>query len=126
MSDSQPVFKVPNLFNNLNLNSLSIEHQRLIQQIDQVLPQTQCGLCGHPEGCLPYATAIVTLGESHNQCVPGGQSVTDLIKLDRYKFDELWYGTKNFYVITRYNRSNYYAMAVFQLAQKIKKAYRKS
>mgnify|MGYP002652159195 FL=1 len=79
MSDSQPVFKVPNLFNNLNLNSLSIEHQRLIQQIDQVLPQTQCGLCGHPEGCLPYATAIVTLGESHNQCVPGGQSVTDQI-----------------------------------------------
>lgn len=49
-----------------------------------------------------------------------------LIKLDRYKFDELWYGTKNFYVITRYNRSNYYAMAVFQLAQKIKKAYRKN
>lgn len=49
-----------------------------------------------------------------------------LIKLDRYKFDELWYGTRNFYVITRYNRSNYYAMAVFQLAQKIKKAYRKS
>lgn len=79
MSDSQPVFEVPNLFNNLNLNSLSIEHQRLIQQIDQLLPQTQCGLCGHAEGCLPYATSIVTLGESHNQCVPGGQSVTDQI-----------------------------------------------
>lgn len=48
-----------------------------------------------------------------------------LIKLNRYKFDELWYGTKNFYVITRYNRSNYYAMAVYKLAKKLRKAYRK-
>ena len=48
-----------------------------------------------------------------------------LIKLDRRKHDELWYGTKNFYVITRYNRSNYYAMAVHQLAQNIKREYKK-
>lgn len=48
-----------------------------------------------------------------------------LVKLNRKKYDELWYGTKNFYVITRYNRSNYYAMAVHQLAQKIKKFSRK-
>ncbi len=48
-----------------------------------------------------------------------------LIKLNRYKFDELWYGTKNFYVITRYNRSSYYAMAVYKLAKKLRKAYRK-
>lgn len=48
-----------------------------------------------------------------------------LVKLDRKKYDELWYGTKNFYVITRYNRSNYYAMAVHQLAQKIKRLSRK-
>jgi len=46
-----------------------------------------------------------------------------LIKLDRKNYDELWYGAKNFYVITRYNHSGYYAMAVHQLAQKIKKAY---
>jgi len=49
-----------------------------------------------------------------------------LVKLDRQRYDELWYGTKNFYVITRYNRSNYYAMVVHKLAQEIKKAYRKS
>ena len=48
-----------------------------------------------------------------------------LIKLDRYYYDELWYGAKNFYVITRYNNSSYYAMAVHQLAQKIKRAYKK-
>lgn len=48
-----------------------------------------------------------------------------LIKLDKLNYDELWYGTKNFYVITRYNRSDYYAMAVYQLASKIKEAYKK-
>jgi len=48
-----------------------------------------------------------------------------LIKLKRTKYDELWYGTKNFYTITRYNHSDYYAMAVHQLAQRIKKAYKK-
>ena len=47
-----------------------------------------------------------------------------LIKLKRYGFDELWYGTKNFYVITRYNHSNYYAMAVYQLADRLKKGYK--
>ncbi len=49
-----------------------------------------------------------------------------LIKLDRKKHDELWYGTENFYTITLYNKSNYYAMAVHQLAQKIKEEYKKS
>lgn len=48
-----------------------------------------------------------------------------LIKLDRYNYDELWYGAKNFFVITRYNHSGYYAMAIHQLAQKIKKGYEK-
>jgi len=46
-----------------------------------------------------------------------------LIKLKKEKYDELWYGTHNFYVITRYNHSSYYAMAVHQLAQKIKSQY---
>jgi len=44
-----------------------------------------------------------------------------LIKLDRKEYDELWYGAKNFFVITRYNHSSHYAMSVHQLAVKIKK-----
>jgi len=48
-----------------------------------------------------------------------------LIRLKRYGFDELWYGAHNFYVITRYNHSSYYAMAVYQLAEKLKKGYKK-
>ena len=42
-----------------------------------------------------------------------------LIKLNREKYDELWYGAKNFFVITRYNHSAYYAMSVHQLATKV-------
>ena len=48
-----------------------------------------------------------------------------LIKLDKKEYDELWYGAKNFFVITRYNHSSYYAMAVHQLAQKIKEGLKK-
>ncbi|MGB5917809.1 lytic murein transglycosylase [Arcobacter sp.] len=48
-----------------------------------------------------------------------------LIKLKKKDSDELWYATKNFKVITTYNRSAYYAMAVHQLASKIKTEYLK-
>ena len=44
-----------------------------------------------------------------------------LIKLSKHSHDELWYAAKNFYVITRYNHSAYYAMSVHQLAKEIKK-----
>ncbi len=43
-----------------------------------------------------------------------------LIKLNTYDGDELWLGGHNFYVITRYNHSSRYAMAVYQLSQAIK------
>ncbi|MBC9251472.1 electron transporter RnfB [Pseudomonas alcaligenes] len=41
-----------------------------IQAIDALLPQTQCGKCGHP-GCKPYAEGIAQ-GEAINKCPPGG------------------------------------------------------
>ncbi len=44
-----------------------------------------------------------------------------LIKLKRAEYDELWLSFKNFYVLKRYNASNYYAMAVYQLSQEIKR-----
>lgn len=50
----------------------------LIQNIDALLPQTQCGLCGHRDGCLPYAKSIAE-GEEANKCVPGGQPVSDAL-----------------------------------------------
>lgn len=70
---------LPILFDSLNLSQLNDRQIAMISQIDVLLPQTQCGLCGHPDGCLPYACGIVMQGERHNLCVPGGQPVTDAI-----------------------------------------------
>lgn len=42
-----------------------------IQDLDNVLPQTQCGLCGY-KGCKPYAEAIITQNETIDRCPPGG------------------------------------------------------
>ncbi|WP_375737921.1 electron transport complex subunit RsxB [Pseudomonas boanensis] len=44
----------------------------LIRSIDALLPQTQCGKCGHP-GCKPYAEGIAQ-GEAINKCPPGGSA----------------------------------------------------
>ena len=43
-----------------------------------------------------------------------------LVALEQLDGDELWLGLTNFYVITRYNHSPLYAMAVYQLSQEIK------
>ena len=43
------------------------------QQIDAVLPQTQCGRCGFP-GCLPSAEALAAGESAINRCPPGGEA----------------------------------------------------
>jgi len=50
-----------------------IDMQDLIEAIDQLLPQTQCGQCNYP-GCRPYATAIAEGTADINQCPPGGMA----------------------------------------------------
>lgn len=45
-----------------------VEGDPIVDQIDALLPQTQCGQCGHP-GCRPYAQAIAG-GEAINKCPP--------------------------------------------------------
>ncbi len=42
-----------------------------------------------------------------------------LIELESASGPEIWVGLQNFYVITRYNRSPLYAMAVIQLAERL-------
>jgi electron transport complex protein RnfB len=54
-----------------------IEGDPVIDQIDQLLPQTQCGQCGFP-GCRPYAQSIAD-GDEINKCPPGGQSTINAI-----------------------------------------------
>ncbi len=43
----------------------------LADQIEDLLPQTQCTKCGYP-ACRPYAEAIAEGSASYNQCPPGG------------------------------------------------------
>ena len=49
-----------------------VEESPLVQKIDAILPQTQCGQCTYP-GCKPYATAIAAGEADINQCPPGGE-----------------------------------------------------
>ena len=49
----------------------------------------------------------------------GGVSKASLLELDIGSGYEYWLGSQNFYTITRYNHSTYYAMAVHQLARAI-------
>ena len=57
--------------------SFKVAGNPLAEQIDALLPQTQCGNCGYP-GCKPYAQAIVD-GEPINKCPPGGQATIDAL-----------------------------------------------
>jgi electron transport complex protein RnfB len=54
-----------------------VEGNPIVEQIDALLPQTQCGQCGHP-GCRPYAEAIAA-GEAINKCPPGGQTTIEAL-----------------------------------------------
>ena len=62
-----------------------VEGNPLVDQIDAVLPQTQCGQCSFP-GCRPYAEAIAAGEAEINQCPPGGeagvQALADLLGVE--------------------------------------------
>jgi len=60
---------------------LMFELPVLIDQINALLPQTQCGQCGF-QGCRPYAEAIALSLADINQCPPGGdEGICDLADL---------------------------------------------
>jgi electron transport complex protein RnfB len=62
-----------------------VEGDPIVDQIDAVLPQTQCGQCGYA-GCRPYAEAIAAGEADINQCPPGGdsgiQALAELLGVD--------------------------------------------
>jgi electron transport complex protein RnfB len=66
------------------------EGNPIADQINDILPQTQCGQCGFP-GCRPYAEAIAN-GEDINKCPPGGeagiQALADLLDVEPIPLDE--------------------------------------
>lgn len=59
-------------------------------QIDALLPQSQCGQCGFA-GCRPYAQALARGEAQINRCVPGGEStvraLADLLGRDPLPLD---------------------------------------
>ncbi|MEH6468947.1 MAG: electron transport complex subunit RsxB [Porticoccus sp.] len=67
-----------------------VEGDPIVEQIDSLLPQTQCGQCGYP-GCRPYAEAIAN-GDTINKCPPGGQTtinaIADLLDVEAPTLDE--------------------------------------
>ncbi len=66
------------------------EGNSVVEQINAILPQTQCGQCGYP-GCRPYAEAIAE-GEAINRCPPGGEAgiaqLADLLDVEPLPLDE--------------------------------------
>lgn len=54
-----------------------VEADPIVEKIDAVLPQTQCGQCGYP-GCRPYAEAVAN-GDDITKCTPGGQAAIENI-----------------------------------------------
>ena len=67
-----------------------VEGDPIVEQLDALLPQTQCGQCGYP-GCKPYAEAVAN-GEEINKCAPGGEDtikkIADLLGVDVQPIDE--------------------------------------
>ncbi len=66
-----------------------VEGDPIAEQINALLPQTQCGQCGYP-GCRPYAEAIAA-GDKINKCPPGGeatiQALADLLDVEAEPLD---------------------------------------
>lgn len=67
-----------------------VESDPIVEQIDEILPQTQCGQCGYP-GCRPYAQAIAD-GDDINKCPPGGEAtikqLADLMGVEAKPLDD--------------------------------------
>lgn len=62
----------------------------LVQNIDAVLPQTQCGLCGYA-GCRPYAEAMAAGTATIDHCPPGGlktlHALANLFQIDPQPYE---------------------------------------
>jgi Na+-translocating ferredoxin:NAD+ oxidoreductase subunit B len=62
----------------------------VVERIDALLPQTQCGQCSFA-GCRPYAEAIAAGQADINRCPPGGEAtiraLADLLERDPKPLD---------------------------------------
>jgi len=71
--------------------AFKVEGDPIVEQIDKLLPQTQCGQCSFA-GCRPYAEAIAAGEVDINRCPPGGEStiqaLADLLDVEAKPLDE--------------------------------------
>lgn len=86
---------------------------------DMINPQPVISKYAKPKNTLRYY--------SDNGYVPSGNISPEmkaaLLEFENEDSKEYWFGFWNFYVITRYNHSPMYALAVYQLGQEVKKMY---
>ena len=50
-----------------------VDGDPVVERVNALLPQTQCGQCGYP-GCRPYAEAMARGEAEINLCPPGGET----------------------------------------------------
>ena len=55
------------------MNLPAADRDALIERLDRLLPQTQCGQCGFA-GCRPYAQAMAAREADVDRCPPGGDA----------------------------------------------------
>ncbi|KAA8995627.1 lytic murein transglycosylase B [Affinibrenneria salicis] len=69
-----------------------------------------------------YALSTLAAAGLRPQGGLGGYKEASLLRLDTGSEYQYWYGLPNFFVITRYNRSVHYSMAVWQLGEVVNQA----
>ena len=96
-----------------------IEHQWQPGQPVVVRANAEANAVPPAQASYEPAFSLVDLADSgfRPQTAVGDDLPASLIVLDGSDGPEYWFGFRNFYSITRYNRSPMYAMAVYQLAQ---------
>jgi electron transport complex protein RnfB len=69
-----------------------VEGDPIADQVDALLPQSQCGQCGYP-GCRPYAEAVAAGEAEINLCAPGGEgtmlAIADLLGREPVEVGEI-------------------------------------
>jgi len=68
-----------------------VDGDPIVDKIDAILPQTQCGQCDYA-GCKPYAEAIANGEADINRCPPGGEAtmiaLSELLGVEPVALDE--------------------------------------